>query len=141
MQMQSSEIFEEQNSFKILIFTKLQNITVSSKTISEALLNMISAIKNSSDHKPVDYIILFMLHHAIPFKKKIIEAIFKKRVQTGLFKINLLEKIFEKYLFDQLMKDYFNSIIEIGMFCYVCIFYYQQQLIFRNKVLCMLMKK
>lgn len=113
--MQNSEISEEQNSCKILVFKKLQSLAVSSKTISEALLNMISTIKNYSDHKPVDYLILFMFHHAIPFKKKIIEAIFRKRVQTGLFKINLLEKVFGKFLLDQLMQDYFNSVIEIGM--------------------------
>lgn len=119
-QMQNSETTEEHNSCKILIFNKLLSLAVSSKNISEALLNMISAIKISSDHKPVDYLILFMLHHAIPFKKKIIEAIFRKRVQNGLFKINMLEKIFERYLLDQLMKDYFNSIIEIGMYVSLC---------------------
>lgn len=112
--MQCSKKTQDKDSCKTLVFHKLQQLAVSSKNISEALLNMISVIKNACDHKPVDYIILFMMHHTVPFKKKIIEAIFKKRVQTGLFKINQLEKMFEKYLFDQLMKDYFNSILEIG---------------------------
>lgn len=104
----------EKDSCKILIFQKLQILTVSSKNISEAWLNMIAVIKSSSDHKPVDYLIMFMLHHIIPFKKKIIEGIFRKRIQMGLFKINQMEKMFEKYLIHQLIKDYFHSIIEIG---------------------------
>lgn len=112
--MLSSDKSQGNDSYKTLIFHKLQTLTVSSKNISEAWLNMISAIKTASDHKPVDYLLLFMLHHTVPFKKKIVEAIFKKRVQMGFLKINQLEKMFDKYLFEQLMKDNFNSIVELG---------------------------
>lgn len=116
--MPSSDKSEEKDSLKTLIFHKLQTITVSSKNISEAWLNMISLIKSACDHKPVDYLILFMLHHTVPFKKRIVEGIFRKRVQNGLLKIKQLEKMFEKYLLSQLLKDYFNSIAEIGNFIF-----------------------
>lgn len=109
---------EERDSCKILIFHSLKMITVPSKNVSEAWLNMISVIKTACDHKPIDYLILFMLHSLLPFKKKIIEAIFRKRIQNGLFKLNQLEKMFDKYLLEQLMKDYFNSILQIGNFSY-----------------------
>lgn len=105
---------KEKETSKILIFNKLQSFTLSSKAISEAWLNMISSIRSHSDHRPIDYLIMFMLYNIVPFKKRIIEAIFKKRVHAGLFKINLLEKMFEKYLPQQLLKDYFTSIVEIG---------------------------
>lgn len=107
---------KEKESCKILIFNKLQTYAISSKIISEAWLNMISMIKSHSDHKPVDYLILFMLHGTISLKRRFIEAVFKKRIHSGLFKINHLEKMFEKYLPQQLLKDYFNSIIEIGRY-------------------------
>lgn len=114
--MLSSNKNEEKDSFKTLLFYKLQSLTVSSKNISEAWLNMISGIKSANDHKAVDFLILFMLHHTVPFKKKIIELIFRKRVLNGLFKVSQLEKMYDKYILDQLMKDYFNSIVEIGNF-------------------------
>ncbi|XP_050510228.1 Fanconi anemia group D2 protein isoform X3 [Diabrotica virgifera virgifera] len=112
--MLTPEKSKDKESSKILIFNKLQSFTISSKAASEAWLNMISSIKSSSDHKPIDYLIMFMLYNVAPFKKRIIEAIFRKRVHSGLFKINNLEKMFDKYLPQQLLKDYLTSIVEIG---------------------------
>ncbi|XP_056647952.1 Fanconi anemia group D2 protein [Diorhabda sublineata] len=102
---------KEKESAKILIFNKLQYFTLSSNA---GWLNMISSINSSSDHKPVDYLIMFMLYHVTPSKKRIIEAIIKKRIHSGLFKINNLEKMFDKYLPQQLLNDYFTSIVKIG---------------------------
>lgn len=112
----SSDKNKEKETCKILIFTKLQALAVSPKTVSEAWLNMMSSIKSSADHKPIDYLIIFMVHTTAHYKRRIIEAIFRKRVQTGLFKINNLEKMFEKYLPQQLLKNYFNSMVEIGKY-------------------------
>lgn len=112
--MLSSDKSKEKYSYKILIFHKLKAITESSQTIMDAWLNMMSNIKTVVDHKPVDYLLFFMLHNAAPFKRKIVEALFRKKVQSGLFKISQLEKVFEKYILDQLLKDYFNSIVDIG---------------------------
>lgn len=112
----SSNGSEDQDSCKTVIFQELQKLSLSSKNLSEAWLNMISTIKTASEHKPIDYLILFMLHHTIQLKRKIIEAIFKKRVLTGLFNINHLEKMFEKCLLGQLMKEYFYTIVEIGKY-------------------------
>lgn len=112
--MLSSNQSKEKESCKILIFNRLQAFAISPKTITEAWLNMISGIRVHSDHKPVDYLILFMLHATVKFKKKIIEAIFRKRIHMGLFKIGPLEKLLEKYMPAQLLKDYFGSIVEIG---------------------------
>nr|XP_023021641.1 Fanconi anemia group D2 protein [Leptinotarsa decemlineata] len=112
--MLSTDRTKERDTCKILIFNKLQAYTLSSKTITDAWLNMISSIKSHSDHKPIDFLLLFMLHTTSSAKKRIIEAIFRKRVQSGLFKISQLEKMFEKYMSHQLLKDYFTSIVEIG---------------------------
>ncbi|KAJ8958316.1 hypothetical protein NQ318_017462 [Aromia moschata] len=105
---------KDRESSKIVIFNRLQALAVSPKNVAEAWLNMISSIKVHSDHRPVDYLILIMLHSTAKFKKRVIEAIFRKRIDSGLFKIALLEKMFEKYLLQQLLKDYFGSIVEIG---------------------------
>ncbi|CAH1173893.1 unnamed protein product [Phaedon cochleariae] len=112
--MLSTDRSNEKDSCKILIFNKLQSFTLSTKTISESWLNMISNIKSHSDHKAIDYLILFMLHSTMIPKKKIIESMFRKRVHSGFFKISQMERMFDKYLPHQLLKDYFESIVEIG---------------------------
>ncbi|KAG5898486.1 hypothetical protein JTB14_015490 [Gonioctena quinquepunctata] len=112
--MLSTDKSKDKESSKILIFNKLQAYTLSSKNIVEAWLNMISSIKSHSDHRPIDYLLLFMLHSTVTNKKRIIEVIIRKRVNNGLLKINQMEKMFEKYLSQQLLKDYFPSIVEIG---------------------------
>lgn len=109
--MLTPEKSKEKESAKILIFNKLQYFKLSSNT---GWLNMISSINSSSDHKPIDYLLMFMLYHETPSKKRIIEAIFKKRIHSGLFKINNLEKMFDKYLPQQLLNDYFSSMVKMG---------------------------
>ncbi|XP_060518844.1 Fanconi anemia group D2 protein [Cylas formicarius] len=111
---------KEKESFKILIFHNLQTFAISQKQVGEAWLTAISHIKNFSDHKAIDYIILFMLHHICEARKRVVELMFKKRVSSGLFKISLLEKTFEKYLAQQLMRNYIGSITEIGCFLFKC---------------------
>lgn len=105
---------KENESNIIVIFSRLQTFATASSAIVEAWLNMISSIKTHSDHKPIDLLILFMLHSCIKFKRKIIEAIFRKRVQMGFFKIILIEKLFTDYIPQQLMKNYFSSMVEIA---------------------------
>nr|CAI5860802.1 unnamed protein product [Callosobruchus analis] len=117
MMMSSSEDSKEQESCRIVIFNKLHMYAISPKIVSESWMNMITGIRSHNDHKPIDYLLLFMLHSKAHLKKRIIELTFRKRVQSGLFKIKLLEKMFQEYLPQQLLKDYFESMVKIG--CYL----------------------
>ncbi|KAL1497121.1 hypothetical protein ABEB36_008131 [Hypothenemus hampei] len=107
----------DKQSDKTLIFSYLQTSAVTQKALAEGWLNTISSCKNSSDHKPVDILIIFMLHHTSEIRKRILQALFRKRVSLGLLKPILLDKSFEKYFTQQLLKDYVSDIIEIG--CYM----------------------
>ncbi|CAG9859429.1 unnamed protein product [Phyllotreta striolata] len=107
-----SDQSKENETLKVLVFHKLQLFM--SKSILEGWLNVISSVKSHSNHKPIDYLILFMIYKVAMFKRRIVEAVFKKRVQSGLFKIDLLEKLFEKYLPQQILTNYFNCILDIG---------------------------
>ncbi|KAJ8984875.1 hypothetical protein NQ317_002715 [Molorchus minor] len=68
--MVNTEKNKEKESCKILIFNRLQAFAVSPKHVAEAWLNTISSIKVHSDHRPVDLLILFMLHATVRFKKR-----------------------------------------------------------------------
>ncbi|XP_030765389.1 Fanconi anemia group D2 protein homolog [Sitophilus oryzae] len=105
---------EEVESNKVLILQHIHMFTLSRKAISEGWLATVSNIKSSTDHKPIDYLIMFMLHHTSEVRKHLIEGIFRKRISMGLFKIEFLEKLFEKYMSQQILRDYMPSIIEIG---------------------------
>lgn len=102
----------EKQSAKILIFNKLQS-TASSKNIVDAWIGVISSFKKHTEHKPIDFLILFMLHSCGKLKKRPIELLFRKRIKDGLFKITHIEQLFEKYFPQQLLRNYFNSILEI----------------------------
>ncbi|CAH1971271.1 unnamed protein product [Acanthoscelides obtectus] len=108
---------KERESCRILIFNKLHMYAISPKIVSESWMNMICGIRSHSDHRPIDYLLLFMLHSKAHLKKRIIELTFRKRIQSGLFKIKQLEKMFEEYMPQQLLKEYFESIVRIG--CYL----------------------
>ncbi|RZC34215.1 Fanconi anemia group D2 protein [Asbolus verrucosus] len=105
---------KEKESGKIMIFQRLQSLSSTVKTVSESWLNVISSIKVHTDHKPVDLLVLFMLHSSAKLKKRPIEVTFRKRVKEGTFKCSLLEQFFEKYLPQQLLRDYFTSMVEMG---------------------------
>ncbi|CAH0552564.1 unnamed protein product [Brassicogethes aeneus] len=104
----------EKDSNKIVIFSKLQMYCRTSKIISEAWINTISGIKNPADHKPVDLLILFMLHATSKLKNKSIETLMRKKVTTGFFKINHLDRLFDEFMPQQLLKEYFTTMVEIG---------------------------
>ncbi|CAG9766045.1 unnamed protein product [Ceutorhynchus assimilis] len=104
----------DKDSEIILIFRYLQRSASIKKTLADGWLNLISNINHSYDHKPVDLLIIFMLHQSSDNRRRVIEAIFRKRVSLGLFKLNLLEKFFEKYFTPQLLKNYLADIIDIG---------------------------
>ncbi|XP_066147359.1 Fanconi anemia group D2 protein [Euwallacea fornicatus] len=108
---------KEKESDKTMIFHYLQSSALAQKHVAEGWLNTISNCKTSMDHKPIDFLIIVMLHHVFEGRKKVIEAIFRKRVSRGLFKVNLLEKGFEKHMTQQFLNDYMNDLIQIG--CYL----------------------
>lgn len=103
---------DEAESAKILTFNRLQK-AATLKMVSETWLNVISNIKNPNDHKAIDLILLFMLHSSTKLKKRTIEMIIRKKVKDGQLKPALVEQVFENFP-QQLFRDFFNTIIEIG---------------------------
>ncbi|XP_044262962.1 Fanconi anemia group D2 protein [Tribolium madens] len=104
---------KETESCKILIFNRLQK-SASLKVVSETWLSLISNMKNSNDHKYIDLVLLFMLHASTKLKKRTIETTIRKKVKEGHFKSGLVEHLFEKNFPQQLFRDYFNTMTEIG---------------------------
>lgn len=104
----------EKESAKIVIFKRLKALTTAPKQVSDAWLTVINNIKVHKDHKPIDLLLLIMLHKTVKLKKRNVEMIIRKKVKDGVFKCDLVERLFSKYLLRQLLMDYFSSIVEIG---------------------------
>lgn len=99
---------------KLVVCKELQILISRRKNVFDGLMGMISTIADSSKHKPIDIIILFMLHSINNSNKTLIEATFKKRIKAGLFKIDLIEKTFEKCFIQHLFNSYFQSMLDIA---------------------------
>lgn len=105
---------EEDPSHKIFIFQKIESYCRKSKATTDGWINMIQNIKEHNATKPIDLLLLFMVHTTIKSKRKVIEAIIKKKISSGIFRIKLLENVFTNYIPEQLFKDYFTSMLQIG---------------------------
>ncbi|KAF5287142.1 hypothetical protein FQR65_LT12328 [Abscondita terminalis] len=102
------------DSNKALVCCKVQSLTIARKTLFDGWLTLIGGIRSHTQVKPVDILILFMLHSIAKSKHSVIELLIRKRIKSGLFKITHLETLFKNYFVTQTMKDYFSSIIEIA---------------------------
>lgn len=101
---------------KTVLLTKLQNSALSSKTVYDAWLTLLSNIRSSNDHKPVDVLLLFLLHSTSKVRRHNTELLFKKKIKNGQLKTVLLKLFFEKFVTAQFLKDHFNSFLEIASY-------------------------
>ncbi|GJQ69554.1 hypothetical protein Trydic_g6650 [Trypoxylus dichotomus] len=112
--MRNGTIDKEKESRKVIIMNKLQ-ILAASKVQFEGWMNLLSNLTHfKTVHKPIDIIILAMLHSTGTNQKARIEGLIKKHVKTDSLKKQHLEMVFEKYFIKQILQDYFMSIIEIA---------------------------
>lgn len=85
-----------------------------SRKVLDGWLQVITSIHNFEQHKPIDILILVMLHSYNTNRNAAIEAAFKKRIKTALFKPPLLDDLFKHYLGAQVIKDHLESFIKIS---------------------------
>lgn len=114
--MSCSKMDNDSETVKLVLLNKLKFSAMSSKSIYEAWITLISNIKVASDHKPVDLLILFVLCSRSGLKRKNVEILLKKKVKSGLFKISLLETFCTGYLTQQVVKDYLTTFNNLASF-------------------------
>lgn len=99
---------------KLILLQHLKSSAISSKMIYDGWLTLISNFRIYTDHKPIDFLILFLLYDVANAKKKTIETVLRKKITGGLFKIQTAETLFSKYITVQILKDYFNNFTELA---------------------------
>lgn len=106
----------EMETNKTVLLAKLQSSALSTKLVYDTWIQLLTSIRSGNDHKPVDVILLFMLHSTTKTRRHNTETLFKKKIKAGLLKISLLETFFQKYTTPQFLKDYFNTFVEVASF-------------------------
>lgn len=109
-----NDVNEENETNKTVLLTKLQTSALTTKPVYDTWLQLLTNIRN--DHKPVDVLLLFMLHSTVETRRHQIEMLFKKKIKNDQLKIGLLEAFFERNVTAQFFKDHFNTFLKIASY-------------------------
>lgn len=97
---------------QVLTATAIRNSIVSSKVTSNAWLKTIASCKVTTDHKPIDFIILLILYTTSEEKQRQVENLIRKQLKLNVLKDDLLDESFEK--FKPILKDYLKNLIDLS---------------------------
>lgn len=106
---------KDTDSKKALICNKIHALTTAKNLLYEGWINVITNIDSGKDHKPMDLLIMIMLHAVLNAETNSIEGLIRKKIKARIFQLATLELLFQKYFVSQILQDYLNSIIEIGI--------------------------
>ncbi|KAL1115915.1 hypothetical protein AAG570_006204 [Ranatra chinensis] len=87
---------EELSTVQSLAFDKLKDAVLKSRKLADAWLKNIMKVKNASKHKPIDFVMLLILHCTTTdqVKKKAVETAFRTKIRAGEFNENLVKDTF-----------------------------------------------
>lgn len=96
---------------QVLTATAIRNSIMSSKVTSNAWLKTIASCKVTTDHKPIDFIIILILYTTSEEKQRQVENLIRKQIKLNLLQNDLLDESFEK--FKPILKDYLTNLIDL----------------------------
>lgn len=96
---------------QVLTATAIRNSMVFSKVTANSWLKLITSCKVSSDHKPIDLIILLILYSTSEEKQRQVENVIRKQIKLNILKEELLDESFEK--FKPILKDNLKNLIDL----------------------------
>ncbi|OWR46293.1 Fanconi anemia complementation group D2 [Danaus plexippus plexippus] len=100
---------EDIASSQILTAQAIRNTMVSSESIANAWIKLISNCNVHSDHEAFNFIIILILFSLSEEKQKQVEKTMRKQIKLNIFKEDLLDKAFEKY--KPIIKEYLKHMI------------------------------
>lgn len=101
------------SSTLFLIFEKLRDSVLKSKKLADIWLKNIGKVRTAAYHKPIDIIMLLILHSISPdlTRKKAVEAVFKNKIRIGHFKESLIQDTLSVGLV--IIKEYFSGLLKL----------------------------
>ena len=89
----------------------MRSSMASSKKASAAWYHVVEVLKRRDDHRPLDLMILLLLHE-LPHRRKVVESLLRSKIRGGLLAKELVSKTFRSHA-DALRKN-FDGILSIA---------------------------
>ncbi|XP_063835282.1 Fanconi anemia group D2 protein [Ostrinia nubilalis] len=96
---------------QVLTAAAIRNSMLYSKVTANAWLKIINSCKTSTDHKPIDFIILLIFYSISDEKQRQVENLIKKQIKLDILKEDLLEECFDKFV--PILKDNLKNLINL----------------------------
>ncbi|XP_050665561.1 Fanconi anemia group D2 protein [Leptidea sinapis] len=96
---------------QVLTAQAIRTSMISSKVIATSWLKVVTNCKESSDHKPIDLVIMIILYSTSEEKQKQVENFICKQIKLNILKEELIDEAFEK--FKPTIKDNLRHIISL----------------------------
>lgn len=101
----------DEESNQVITFQQLRKLTLGPMgKVADGWIQVISSLKSSADHRPIDFLILLMLHSVDDGRKRMIEGLIKKKIKLKHLKADFVEETIKNYLAAQIYREYLRSI-------------------------------
>ncbi|CAL4104392.1 unnamed protein product, partial [Meganyctiphanes norvegica] len=103
---------KEDAAYQVLFFRNIKMASLIHKFLINAWLKAINDVEEVKMNRPLDFLLLIVMHDAVPAKRRPIESILRNKIRFGLFTSALLEQTFECH--PTVVKEYFESVKKIA---------------------------
>lgn len=97
---------------QVLTSTAIRNSIISSKVIGNCWLKVLSSCKDSSDHKPIDFVLMLVLYSTSEEKQRLVENLLRKQIKLNIFKNEMLNETFKNY--KSILKEYLRQLLDLS---------------------------
>ncbi|XP_077289059.1 Fanconi anemia complementation group D2 [Arctopsyche grandis] len=99
-------------SSQVMTVMSLKSALLRSKNLNVEWLKVINKIKLASEHKPLDIVILLIMHSIGSGKEKLVENVFRKKIKSSTFTCSLLSLMLKKM--KPIIKDYLGDCLKLA---------------------------
>lgn len=108
----SSYVAKDDPAYELLLLDNIKMAALIHKFLTLNWLKVIQDVYDVASVKPIDFLVLLILHNAIPSHRQNIESIMKNKIRTGIFTDRVLGKIFANHV--DALKENFGPLKKIS---------------------------
>lgn len=108
----TSDFAAEFESTKCLTFRNLRGAFLSIPSLANAWCKNIKGILSPNDHRPLDIMILLLMHCKASNRRKQVELVWRNRIKTKMFTHTLLVETFEVMIV--VLKKYKDDVLNVA---------------------------
>ncbi|KAK4317245.1 hypothetical protein Pmani_011660 [Petrolisthes manimaculis] len=102
----------EEGDYEVLLFNAIKMATLSHKYLTTAWLKAIQDVGNVGSVRPLDLLLLLLLHDAVPSQRHPIESMIRNKIRAGLLSDAMLGSIFTTHT--TVLRENFEALKKIA---------------------------